>query len=453
MSLPENPNLDHLRNQARALQRSIGRPLHLAQLAVARGYGFASWAKLKHYVEAAKAHSWHPSAERAQDSLPDRFCRLACLTYSDVDGPDRWQQARALAPEITDNVWVAAAAGSGAAVRAALAEDPGLARAKGGPYGWSPLCYLAYSRAAGDDVVDAARALLDAGADPDEGYLWNGLIPPFTVLTGIFGNGELGVHRQPPHPQVDALARLVLDAGADPNDGQTLYNRQFARDDSHLELLFEYGLGRGDGGPWRRRLGDRLGDPAELLRGQLRWAVEHGMVDRVRLLVAHGVDVVTAYPDGRTPMDLARLGARTDIAEVLVSGGAKRAELDPADELIAAVFAGRPIDGTNVAEARRRRPGLIVWAAAQGRADVVAKLAELGWDVNARGRGDVPVEQEWQTALHEAAGNNDVPLIELLLSLGADRTARDARFDATPLDWARHFDHEEAVATLQLPNR
>ena len=46
--LPERPNLDQLRRQARELQRR-SKPLTLsaAQLALAREYGFPSWARLK----------------------------------------------------------------------------------------------------------------------------------------------------------------------------------------------------------------------------------------------------------------------------------------------------------------------------------------------------------------------------------------------------------------------
>ena len=40
--------------------------------------------------------------------------------------------------------------------------------------------------------VRCAQLLLDAGADPDAGYLWRGLTTPFTVLTGVFGVGEAG---------------------------------------------------------------------------------------------------------------------------------------------------------------------------------------------------------------------------------------------------------------------
>ena len=55
--LPQRPNLDHLRKQARTVLRSMREhradvTLADAQHAVAREYGFASWPKLKAHVEA-----------------------------------------------------------------------------------------------------------------------------------------------------------------------------------------------------------------------------------------------------------------------------------------------------------------------------------------------------------------------------------------------------------------
>ena len=57
---------------------------------------------------------------------------------------------------------------------------------------------------------------LEAGADPNAGYLWHGLPTPFTVLTGVFGEGELGPVRQPRHPHSLALARLLLESRTRP---------------------------------------------------------------------------------------------------------------------------------------------------------------------------------------------------------------------------------------------
>ena len=85
----------------------------------------------------------------------------------------------------------------------------------------------------------------------------------------------------------------------------------------------------------------------------------------------------------------------------------------------------------------------MVWAAALERPDAVTVALDLGWDVNALGRGDTPMEQPWQTALHEAAGNGSFDMVRLLLARGADRTVLDRRFGATAADWAMHFDRPD----------
>jgi hypothetical protein len=44
---------------------------------------------------------------------------------------------------------------------------------------------------------------------------------------------------------------------------------------------------------------------------------------------------------------------------------------------------------------RRDRPALIVWAAAPGQPGSAELLVGLGFDVNARGRSDVPAADPW----------------------------------------------------------
>src|SRR5436190_1264671 len=90
--LPERPNLEHLRGQARAIQRAEGIPLSSAQRRLAQEYGFASWPRLKRHVELVIEHSWDDSPPVEDPG----FCQLACLTYGGDDGPDRWQRARQL---------------------------------------------------------------------------------------------------------------------------------------------------------------------------------------------------------------------------------------------------------------------------------------------------------------------------------------------------------------------
>ena len=484
--LPDDPSFEQLRKRAKQLrdQARDGAPDALqlvgahhpggphapslagAQLVVARHYGFASWAALKRHVQTIQRHRRAPDQIDAAGTAADEFLLLACLRYGDDDAPSRWRRAAELLaahPEITrTSVHAAAAAADLDALATLLAGDPASARADGGPYGWEPILYLCYARhdpGIGEDATcRAAALLLEHGADPNAGYLWHGLPSPFTALTGAFGGGE---GDQPVHPHAVALARVLLAAGADPNDAQALYNRQFGTDDSHLALLLEKGLGRGDGGPWRARLGAAMPSPAELIADQLWWAVAHDMAARVRLLAEYGVDIhgpLQVSEDrpnrkGVTPVQLAASCGCQSVVDYLVAQGVPRPAYEGVAGLIAAALAGDRVTvdrlRRHVPDARRRRPGLIVWAAARRAWHAVPLLVELGFDVNARGRGDVPLEQEWQTALHEAASRDDLDGARLLIDLGADPNIRDARFDATPLDWAEHSNHTTMAEFLR----
>jgi ankyrin repeat protein len=484
MPLPDQPSLEQLRKQAKDLRRAVlagdppavaevrtrypdappGFPLRAAQLVVARRYGFASWTRLKRHVEIVTRYTRFPDRV-STNRTADTFLRLACLTYGDADEPGWREEAYRIIdvdPALAEgNVHVAAAAADAGELRAILAADPAAARREGGPFGWEPLLYLAYARhdprVSPEATLRSARLLLDAGADPNAGYLWHGLPSPFTVLTGVFGEGELGPVRQPRHPHSRSLARLLLTAGADPNDAQALYNRMFEPGNDHLELLFEFGLGTGDGGPWRRRLGHALDSPATMVRGQLAWAITHGMTERVRLLVSHGVDVTAPFDNEATATAVAATTGHADLVDYLVAHGAPPLDLAPFDGFVAAALAA---DRTRVAEliaghpglageVRAARPALVAWAAACGNPSAVELLVELGFDVNAKGRTDAPLDQPWQTALHEAAGVGNLELARTLLRLGADPDIRDARFDGTPLSWARYFGQQELIELLE----
>lgn len=490
--LPDDPDLDQLRKRARELQKAVrvgdpralalaeehhpdGAPtgdgrgawkLAAAQLVLARLYGFRSWSALRRHLGVVADHSTAPDRAPESTDPATEFLRRACLTWSPADGPLQRSAAELLTPEVRrGDVWVAAACADVDEVARLLAADPGLAVRPGGPHRWVPIAYLAFARhdpdLTEDAVVGTARLLLDRGADPDTGYLWHGLSSPFTLLTGAFGSGEQGLAAQPRHPQEHALARLLLRAGADPNDAQGLYNRMFTPADDHLELLFEFGLGRGDGGPWRRRLGPQLHSPAEMLRGQLAWAVLHGFTHRVSLLADHGVDLTAPLTDwgtgGRTAHEAALTTGQFEVARLLEGRGVVAAALTLEDQVIAAVLAVdrstldrlAAADPGVVARARTRRPGLVVWAATRHDQAAVRLAVELGWNVSARARTDIPSDQEWETALHQAAADDDVPMARLLIDLGADPHVRDHRFGATPLDWAGHFGHTAVAEFLE----
>jgi hypothetical protein len=287
---------------------------------------------------------------------------------------------------------------------------------------------------------------LRAGADPNAGYLWCGMPTPFTVLTGVFGEGEQGPGATPRHPHADALGELLLSAGANANDGQALYNRMFTPDNSHLTLLFAHGLGEGDGGPWKALLGEALDDPREMVDGQLGWAVRHGFADRVELLIAHGADVTRMLRDGRTTAEVATANGDRRIVELLVAAGADRTRLDGLPAYVAAVLAGDAEeasrgDGAWRTAALAAHPDLVVRAVETGRSESIGLLAALGFDVDARRDGE--------TALHRAAWIGDIPAARALLSAGADPTAVDDTFGATPLGWAEQAGQSEFIAFLE----
>ena len=223
---------------------------------------------------------------------------------------------------------------------------------------------LAYARVPQDDPYGAARLLLEAGADPDAGVLLDGEVPPFTVLTGCFGEGEQGPGRQPRHPQGEALAALLLDHGADPNDGQTLYNRMFGRDDSHLRVLLA-----ARSRPRRRR-------------------------------------GLASAPGG-------------------AAGRPRDADGRPAGGLGAGARPDRPADAAGGVRVRRRdaRRRSVALARARSRSRRSRPPAPRT-GVRARGRGlggaDLDAKVHGRTLLHHAAWIGDVELVRALLEGGAD---------------------------------
>ncbi|MCO1656845.1 ankyrin repeat domain-containing protein [Pseudonocardia humida] len=474
LHFPEDPSLEHLRGQARALLRKVragdeqavtllaehhprapaAPRLADAQLALARAYGFTSWPDLRRHLDAVAARTRSPHKVPAPDgTAPDpatELLRLGCLRYG---GDSLLDHARATAMLAADpalggaSIHAAAATGDLPATERLLAADPAAATRSGGPFDWVPLLYLAYSRidAPGADPLGVARLLLRHGADPDSGYLWGGICA-FTALTGAFGGGEDGAN-QPPHRHAAALARLLLEAGADPNDAQALYNRQFGPDDAHLRLLIEFGLGREGGGPWHALLRAQ-GAPRALLEDQLSVAAEHDRPEWARLALdagAHPDGLGTRHPirHGATPYRLAIARGNLRVAELLRAAGATVPPTDPVDDLLTALLAGNratalAADAPLLAAARARRPDAVRTAAEVGRREAVRLLAELGFDLHPAGDA---------TPLHQAAHAGDAAMVDLLLELGADPARRDTRFDATPLDWAEH-NHQDATAAL-----
>lgn len=480
--LPNDPSLEHLRKQAKRLRRAIAagdaaaaaevRELHPraarvlprfalsdAQLVVARGYGFDTWAKLKTHLAGIARFAWNTPPMPDPSSPVDVFLRLACLVYGDWDrsNPERAERMLREDPPLGRvDIYTAAAAGEVDETRRLIALDPAIVHAKGGPLGWEPLLYACYSRMPdrGPDgsTLEVARLLLAHGADPNAGFLW-GSTYAFTALTGAFGEGEDN-RNQLPHPHRDALATALLEAGADPNDSQLLYNRHFNENDDHLRLLFAYGLGRDRGGPWLARLNDRRLTPGQLLVEELWAAAKNNFPGRVELLLAHGVDVnARGLRDGRTPYEAAVRAGHRNLAEYLVKHGARRVELDPVEAFGVDILSGRFDDARARLAAdpslleklgHYGRVDLLHRAVDASRADAVRFVVGLGIDVNGMVR-DTGLDR---TALHNAAMGGNVEMVTLLRELGGDLTLRDQSHQATPIAWAAYGEQHDVVRLL-----
>jgi hypothetical protein len=87
------------------------------------------------------------------------------------------------------------------------------------------------------------------------------------------------------------------------------------------------------------------------------------------------------------------------------------------------------------------RPALLAEAAATQRWDVVARLADLGFDVNAR-------TVDGATAAHLAAGSGALATLRLLVDHGADLSLTDRQFNADVHGWADWFHQEDVAAYL-----
>ena len=98
---------------------------------------------------------------------------------------------------------------------------------------------------------------------------------------------------------------------------------------------------------------------------------------------------------------------------------------------------GMPVDSVD-------RAGMtaLQWAVLFNRTDALHELLQRGADVNKRDRDD------GITALHYSAMNSGTDTIRLLLENGASTTIKDDE-GRTPIDWAREYNHQEAVLLLQ----
>ena len=383
----------------------------------------------------------------------DAFLRT--VENGDAAGARAHLEAHSELPETS--LSVAAALGREADVRRLLEVDPGRVHEKAGASSpATPLLWLCFSPFHGESaerdqgLEASARALLDAGADPNTRDARHG-VPALYGVTGL--------------NHAPAIARLLLEAGAAVDDGESVFHAAERYHLEALELLLEYGVDLNARGDWGNtplyfllRYWDVAGRP-NVERG-LRWLLDHGadpnvLCDRdlrenslhaavrrgqdpriVELLLEHGADVHAPRGDGRTPWLLARRGGLDDLAALLEEAGASPEPLGPADELLAACGRG-DVEGARrlahpdtVAALEAEDHELLARAATDGRLGAVRAYIAAGFPVDA-------AEDDGVTPVHYAAIHGRAAVVRELLAAGADHSIRDREHDATPMGWAR----------------
>lgn len=340
-NLPSDPSLAHLKYQAKDLLRAqrAGDPeafqrirefhprfrdaadahvreaklaLSDAQLAVAREYGFGSWARLRAHLDAPGRDDLAlPHHERIRD--PEFRRAVDLLDAGDAEG-----------------------------LRAHLRTHPDLVslrvRFEGGNYFTDPtlLEFVAENPVRRDrlppNVVEVARVVLDAGAETDRASV-NATLA--LVCSGRVAR-ECGVQL--------ALVELLCDHGADPDAGMrpALAHGEFdavdalARRGARVDLVVASATGRA--GDASRTLPASDGAARHLA---LALAAQHGHADVVRLLLDAGEEPSRYNPaechSHSTPLHQAALAGHEEVVRVLVERGAR---LDVRDIL----FHGTPLD-------------------------------------------------------------------------------------------------------------
>lgn len=461
--LPERPDLDQLRRRAKelldaarsavpaALERMHRYPrsetrltLSAAQWVIAREHGFPSWPQLKAEVE-ARAMSLAQRADAfLEASVEGRMGRAGQLLTADplLAGHD---------------IRTAAVLGDAWHVRRLIARDPVLALNPDDRRGWPALLYVCHSRWHRVDsnrtegMLEVARLLLDAGASPNTN---NGLQPRHGYRSALYG--AAGIANNP------AITRLLLERGADPNDDESLYHAAYHEDHACLRLLVEHGatvegtnalaaairpgniegvrilLGAGGGAGWPVAAASApTGRLADRSWGQLPAAVECAAgAEVVQLLLAAGADPNAPCPDGRSVFRSAVRRGTADVAELLLSHGARddasqldrllgacmRAERAEAERLLAG-------DPDLLEQLIMEDPAALANAIPYAGRDAIRLLLDLGFPVNSR-------EARGGSALHEAAYFGRADIVRLLLERGADVDAHDGEWNSTPLAFA-----------------
>jgi ankyrin repeat protein len=362
---------------------------------------------------------------------------------------DAAEQLLAEHPDVaSSDLATAAVAGDAPRVAHFVDRDPASVAARCEPYGATALVYLCLSRylrldpARSAGFLEAARRLLDAGADPNAGFWSKGEVPEFE--TALYGAAGVAHHAE--------LTRLLVERGADPNDEEVAYHSPEGYDVGALQALVETGritpvnLGvmlcrKHD---WHDREGVsyllRRGADPNLVgrwgRSALHQAIlRNNSLEIIELLLEHGADPFVKSR-GDSAIVQAAWAGRGDLLDLFERRGFPTA-LEGVDRLVADCARGA---GDAVRALGKSQPGLVrdvivkggqllAEFAGVGNAEGLRCLIELGVSVDAlfeEGDGYWDLAPR-STALHVAAWRARPAAVKLLIDRGAKVDATDGQ--------------------------
>lgn len=363
------------------------------------------------------------------------------------------EKLAAVLPYARQHAALAAVLGETECLRELLAKDKTLVFARYPPYDTTALVYACLSKylrsdlSRSGDCFGCASLLLEAGADPNAGFMTTGAFPEFE--TALYGAAGVAQH--------EALTRLLLQYGADPNDVEAVYHSPETHENGAMQALVETGRVTPDhldlmlvrkadfhdynGVAWLLQHG---ANPNGVNEG--RWCALHHSIARenhiaiIDLMLDAGGDPGVVLK-GKTAAAQAAWFGRGDVLDHME---ARHGELplNAFERLLAMLAKGQQSEFR--ASVGEHRPALM-----QAASFLMARHAGIG---NTAGLGallaeGVPVDIPFAEGdgyfeiprgvrpLHIAAWRNRPEAVTLLLQAGADPLAPDPRGN-TPLQWA-----------------
>jgi ankyrin repeat protein len=440
-SLPPRPDLRDLRDEAKRRRKAGEFPsLALAQLAVAREFGFPSWPRLKFHVEALTLGA----GERAA-------ALIASATSADL------RRARVLLdadPSLArHDLACACATGAVNEVSRRLAARPAAVSEPTGPNGWPPILYACFSRLLRGDqerapgIREVVRHLLAAGADPNASFVHDGewLQVALYGAAGIAGDPE--------------LTRMLLEAGADPTDerdgyhgNEVLYHACEFPDPTCAMLVIEagarqdlvdYDLGRALNFPNPEMIEMFCTHGARASAGNLHQAVWRRRPPRtVAALLDAGAPIDAPDEHGLSALQIAVRWGEDAVAEVLRERGADETAVTGEDRAIGTCLSGQDV-GVPAAVPLSVLDEMLMLSIQGGHLEAMRRLLGAG----ARIDGDPDSEE---IPLGHACWRGRVQMTRELVERGASLTFRDGGSAiGASLHGSRHCHEPEGGPTMR----